>query len=237
MSTDGKVKEMEEDRTIPKPVMHKQNKNTWLFIGFLLLAGVLHSRDPDTYHFLVSIEYCAEYLIYAGLILSWTQSVNRRLLPTREKGYVLAAACLMLLFLAAQFTKYRIAVEPGIIRYCWYVYYIPILFIPTLFLMTCFRLFRGTGRGKVDEFLFLIPAGLLALGVLTNDLHMLAFIPNEDIKSLIGSPRAPIPMVSCTMRRMAGPDARSQRGSYSCCLPAGKKENGRKPFGLLACWS
>ena len=43
--------------------------------------------------------------------------------------------------------------------------------------------------------------------------------------------------VSCTMRRMAGPDARSQRGSYSCCLPAGKKENGRKPFGLWACWS
>ena len=167
----------------------KKNQNTWLFLGFLLLGGVLHSRDPDTYHFLVSIEYCAEYLIYAGLILSWTQSVNRRLLPTREKGYVLAAACLMLLFLAAQFTKYRIAVEPGIIRYCWYVYYIPILFIPTLFLMTCFRLFRGTGRGKVDEFLFLIPAGLLALGVLTNDLHMLAFIPNEDIKSLIGSPR------------------------------------------------
>ena len=166
----------------------KEKKNTWLFVGFLLLGGVLHSRDPDPYHFMVSLEYCAEYLIYAGLILSWIQAINRRLLPTRAKRYLLAAGCLMLLFLAAQFTKYRIAVEPGMIRYCWYVYYLPILLIPTLFLMTCFRLFRGTGRKKTDEFLFLLPAGLLALGVLTNDLHRKAFIPNEDMKSLIGSP-------------------------------------------------
>lgn len=166
--------------------MIKRNRSTLLFIGFLLLAGVLHSRDSDPNHFVVSMVYCAEYLIYAGLILSWMQSVNRRLLPTRTKGYVLTAACLMLVFLAAQFTKYRIAVEPGITRYCWYVYYLPILLIPTLFLMTCFRLFRGSGGRKPDEFLFLIPAGLLAFGVLTNDLHMLAFVPAEDIATLTG---------------------------------------------------
>ena len=168
--------------------MSKRNKATWLFLGFLLLGGVLHSLDTEPIYYLETVFSCAEYLIYAGLILFWIQSLNERLLPTRSKKYLLAAACLMLLFLAAQFTKYRIALTPGMTRYCWYVYYLPMLFIPTLFLMTCFRVDRGEDRGRPDELLFMIPAGLLAFGVLTNDLHMFAFVPNEDMASLIGSP-------------------------------------------------
>ena len=125
--------------------MRRQIKDTLLFLGFFLLAGFLHSNDPDPNYFLISAICCAEYLIYAGLILFWAQSVRQRLLPTRAKGYLLAAACLMLLFIAAQFTKYRVSVTPGMARYCWYVYYLPIILIPTLFLMTCFSLVRGGG--------------------------------------------------------------------------------------------
>ena len=164
----------------------KKNKSTWLFAAFLLLAGLLHATDPDQYHFLVTLMYCAEYLILAGLILFWMQSLNRRLLPTRAKRYLLATACLMLLFIAAQFTKFRIAVMPWLTRYCWYLYYIPMLLIPTLFLMTCIRLSRGTDRRKPDELLFLLPAGLIALGILTNDLHKMAFIPKGMIEELTG---------------------------------------------------
>ena len=177
----------------------KQNKNTWLFIGFLLLGGVLHSGDIEEDSFLVTVFYCGEYLIYAGLILSWIQSVGRRLSPTKEKGYLLASAGFMLLFLAAQFVKYRIAVSPGMARYCWYIYYIPILMIPTFFLMTCYRFFRGEDR-IWSELWFLLPAALLVAGIMTNDLHMMAFrpnkgilhqqafLPNEGIAGLIGAP-------------------------------------------------
>lgn len=163
---------------------------TLLFIALLLLGGVIHSLTPEEsgLRFLETVYYCVEYLIYIGLILIWTQSVNERLLPTRSKRYVLSAGCLLLVFVAAQFTKYRIAVIPSVTRYCWYIYYIPMLLVPTLFLMTCFRLGVGANRRKPWELLFLIPAGLLALGVLTNDLHRTAFIPNADMASLIGSP-------------------------------------------------
>ena len=179
--------------------MNKQARNTWLFVGFLLLGGVLHSGDIEEIPFLVTVFYCAEYLIYAGLILSWMQSVGRRLSPSREKRFLLAAACLMLLFITAQFVKYRIAVSPGLTRYCWYVYYVPIILIPTLFLMTCFRFLKGVDRRHL-EFWFLLPAGLLVLGVLSNDFHMMAFrpkegilhhqafLPNTGIRGLIGSP-------------------------------------------------
>ena len=176
----------------------KQNKNTWLFVGFLLLGGFLHSIEPAD-RCLCTVTNVAEYLIYSGLILSWMQSVGRRLSPSREKGYLLAAACLMLLFITAQFVKYWIAVSPGLTRYCWYVYYVPIILIPTLFLMTCFRFLKGADQRRL-ELCFLLPAVLLVLGVLTNDLHMMAFrpkegilhhqafFPNTGIRGLIGSP-------------------------------------------------
>ena len=166
---------------------HPTGRHTWLFIVFLLLGGALHSNDPDEYHFAASVIYCAEYLIYAGLILFWMQSVSVRLLPTRAKGYVLAAGGLMLLFIAAQFTKFRIAVQPGLTRYCWYVYYAPMLFIPTLFLMTSLRIGWGGNSKRPRELLLLIPAGLLATGILTNDLHRMAFAPKGiPIGSLTG---------------------------------------------------
>ena len=186
--------------------LRRQIKDTLLFLGFLLLAGFLHSADMDIIYWGNTLIYCTEYLIYAGLILSWLQALRQRLLPTRSKGYLLASACLLLLFVAAQFTKYRLSVTPGLTRYCWYAYYLPIILVPTLFLMTCIRIRRGfdggrrTERGKPDEILLLIPAGILTLGILTNDLHQMAFranegilhqqafLPNEGIAGLTGSP-------------------------------------------------
>ena len=47
---------------------HPTRRRTWLFIALLLLGGALHSNDPDEYHFAASVIYCAEYLIYAGLM-------------------------------------------------------------------------------------------------------------------------------------------------------------------------
>ena len=79
----------------------QNKKSTCLFVAFLLLAGLLHSSEPGGIPFVTTVIYCAEYLIYAGLILFWAQSVRQRLLPTRAKGYLLAAAPLLLLFVAA----------------------------------------------------------------------------------------------------------------------------------------
>ena len=164
----------------------KRKINTLLFIGFFLLGGFVHSVEPED-RFWSTVMNFAEFMIYAGLILSWLQSVDRRLPPTRAKTYLLAAGCLMLLFLASQYTKYRIAVSPGLTRACWYLYYVPMLLIPTLFLMTCFRFFRGSESGKPGELWFLLPALLLALGVATNDLRTLVFRPIGELADMTGA--------------------------------------------------
>ena len=166
--------------------MTKRGKNTILFSGFLLLGGFNHLFDPEPHHFLITIWFCVEYLIYTGLILSWMRSVNERLLPGKEKRYLLSAAAMSLLILAVQAVKYRIAVGPWLIRYCWYLYYVPYLLIPALFLMTCLCFGRGTGRDFFDEKLLLIPALLLAAGILTNDIHFQAFVPTESLTGMTG---------------------------------------------------
>lgn len=164
--------------------MNKQNRRTLIFFCFLLLGGACHTADKITHgagHFAVSaLMFCAVLLIYSGLILFWIQSVRRRLLPSGAGNCVIAAGRLMLLFLAVRAFKYRMvpASAAWLIRLSWYAYYIPIIMIPTLFLMTCLSFGdHGGQHGKVRR-LPLIIGGMLTLGILTNDLHHLAFVPN-----------------------------------------------------------
>jgi hypothetical protein len=84
----------------------------------------------------------------------------------------------MLLYMLLRIFKYRFAVKPVVIRYAVYTYFIPQLLIPALFLMTCICIRRGNNEpGNKKESLLLIPAGLLALAVMTNDLHSLVYVP------------------------------------------------------------
>ena len=79
--------------------MTKQNKNTRLFLGFLLLAGLANffSRNglpwPDT------LLTCINYLTFIGLLLFWIEAVRVRLLPSPARTSILTAAALMLLYM------------------------------------------------------------------------------------------------------------------------------------------
>ena len=87
----------------------KEIKQTIVFIGFLILSGVCYLFTGTDSLFLNTLMFSANFLIYAGLLLYWIQSVRTRLLPTKARGYILAAALLMLLYLTLRVFKYRIA--------------------------------------------------------------------------------------------------------------------------------
>ena len=57
----------------------KQTKGTLLFIGFLILAGVCYRFTATDNLFLSTAMFGANFLIYAGLLLYWIQSVRARL--------------------------------------------------------------------------------------------------------------------------------------------------------------
>ena len=166
--------------------MQNQTRSTLLFLAFLLLAGIanLLSRffDPRGAALMSGLNY----VLLTGLLLFWILSVQERLLPSAAKTSVLGAAFLMLFYLLLRIFKYRLSVEPEVIRCAVYAYWIPQMFVPAFFLMTCIRIRRGEREnGKHWESLLLIPPVLLSLTVMTNDLHSLVYVPKIDLSDLV----------------------------------------------------
>lgn len=164
--------------------MKKQNRRPLIFVFFLLLGGACHTADKITHsagRFTPSaVMFCAVLLIYSGLIMFWMQSVRRRLLPSRARSCMMHAGRLMLLFLTVRAFKYRMVPVSvaWLSRLCWYIYYIPIILIPTLFMMTCLSFAESSGQKSCVKRYPLVIGWILAAGILTNDLHHLAFVPN-----------------------------------------------------------
>lgn len=162
--------------------MAKQDRNTWLFIIFLGLAAIANLLSHLFSHFGGSLMTALNYVILTGLLLSWIHSVRLRLLPTAARASMLSAAYLLLLYLLLRIFQYRFAVEPAVKRYTDYCYWIPQMLVPALFLITVIRICRRReDTHHRRELLLMIPAFLLALTALTNDLHGLVYKPLIDL--------------------------------------------------------
>lgn len=168
--------------------MHTQTKRALLFVCLLLVGGICHVADSIADHYFISTwMFCADLMIYSGLILYWVHSVRRRLLPSPARSYMVASGLLMEFFIVLRTVSYRIVQwSIPINRHCWYLYYVPIILVPTLFVMSSFYF----GNRPVQHSRFkrypLILALMLIIGILTNDLHHLTFKPNPDTIEFIG---------------------------------------------------
>ncbi len=164
-----------------------------LFVGWIVLAGVLHVLDRLCNAYLEELGTAAgsalpafsstllfvlNLAIYCALLLWWTQSVYTRLLPSPARRFILAAGGMMLLFLLIRSVKYRLAVYASLLEhFCWYAFYVPMAFIPALFLATCLCMEPERRGRKTQIRLTLIAAAVISLLVATNDLHKWMFIP------------------------------------------------------------
>lgn len=117
------------------------------------------------------------HLIQAGLLMLWIVSLQNRILQRAVRRYLVATAALLLLWLVVRVFKWDYTVGQTVLnRYCWYAYYLPIIFIPL------FGVFIVDYIGKPEEYgmprkrkLLYIPAFALILAVFTNDVHRLVF--------------------------------------------------------------
>ncbi len=164
----------------------EQNKNTWLFIIILLLAGLANVLSRVFEQVPASLMTALNYVLLTGLLLFWIRSVRVRLLPSAARNSIFGASLLMLLYLLLRIFKYRFAVEPVVLRYFAYAYWIPQMLIPAFFLISCIRIRRGEQKeGARRENLLLLPAVLLAAICMTNDLHFLVYKPNTELAGFI----------------------------------------------------
>ena len=140
-------------------------------VGCAVLARVLGVLDifPKTMGMLRSA-------VYIGLFITWGLSVRQRIIGAQARRYLTAAAALMVLWFVVRSLKYYFVTQPVTVRYLWYLYYPALLLIPMLAALTAISI------GKKDDAplpksaaLLYVPAVLLVLLVLTNDLHQLVF--------------------------------------------------------------
>ncbi len=169
----------------------EENRNTLVFLGFLLLAGITQLLTRTRISLVDTFMFSANFMIYIGLLLFWMQSVGVRLLPTKARSYIIAAAVLMIVLLLIRVLKFRVLTLIPVRRYTDYCYNIPMVLGPTLFLMTCIRISRGEGNEQNGrERLLLIPSCGLLLLILTNDLHQLFYrrtVPLSEFQGSVGT--------------------------------------------------
>lgn len=115
-------------------------------------------------------------LLYLGLFATWGISLRRRVMQPQARHFLTSIAGLIVFWLLDRTVKYFFVTSAAAIRYLWYGFYLPMLFIPL------FAVFVAASMDKPEDYrlprwtrLLYFLAGALFLLVLTNDLHQTVF--------------------------------------------------------------
>lgn len=151
--------------------------NVVLAVFLLLFANMLRVATMNAEAGIYEFAHIVVLMIYLGILVSWSISVHDRIVNLSIRRYLIALVGLMMLWMfvrTLRFTVFHHVLPMG--QWCWYAYYIPMILIPQLCLMAAKFI------GKPEEYRLsrkwywmYLPSGLLILGILTNDLHQLAF--------------------------------------------------------------
>ncbi len=130
-------------------------------------------------------------LIYFALFAAWLLRVKRTVQQQATRRYLLIAAALIIFWLYIRSVKLEFVLSPTGMRVCWYLYYLPMLFIPVTALLAALTIGKADGEdiGIKAKLLWLVSAAIL-LTVLTNDFHQLVFRFPADIPPAMRSDRA-----------------------------------------------
>lgn len=160
---------------------HQQKKRLYTLCAIVALIAIavvcrFVSRNPSTPLVLDKICNLIRTLIYSELFATWGVTVYRRVVQVQARKFLVILAVLMTLWVILRAFKFYFITDETAQRYLWYSYYIPLLFIPTLTLFVALSIGKNEGyRLPNYAFLLLVPATILAILALTNDLHQCVF--------------------------------------------------------------
>lgn len=147
-----------------------------LALGLFILAGVFRQMDRLAAPLPSAIYFLLTNLIYIGLAMAWGFSISRRSLHRNDRRWLLLGCTMAVLWLFLRAVKYRFFSDDTITRHLWYLYYVPQILAPLFSLFAALQLGRREGDALSRKwYLLFIPAALLIGGILTNDLHQMAF--------------------------------------------------------------
>lgn len=115
-------------------------------------------------------------LIFAILFTFWVIRLYYKLYNKKTKKYIMVIGILIVFWMLIRIIK-GIAASVIIERLCWYLYYIPLIYIPAIFYICSDELVGSTTKTK--KIITMAISTILFLIILTNDFHQLAFkFPN-----------------------------------------------------------
>lgn len=144
--------------------------------GLFILAGLFCQADPILPPLPSAICFLMTNFLYIGLTFAWGISISRRILHREVRKQLLLGCAMAALWLLLRTFKYRFFEEGVVTRHLWYLYYVPQILAPLFSFYASLQLGqREDAALSTKWYLLLIPAALLIGGMLTNDLHQLAF--------------------------------------------------------------
>ena len=147
-----------------------------LALGLFALAGFFRQLDRLAAPLPSAACFLLTNLIYIGLAMAWGFSISRRMLHRNDRRWLLLGCAMAVLWLFLRAVKYRFFTDHTITRHLWYLYYVPQILAPLFSLFAALQLGRREDAAFSRRwYLMFIPAILLVSGILTNDLHQMAF--------------------------------------------------------------
>ncbi|MBO7404571.1 MAG: hypothetical protein J6V24_06380 [Clostridia bacterium] len=149
-----------------------------LLVCVLIVTGTLFYRLYQAKTVLgSSLIFWGTAMIYFAIPVFWGLSVRRRILHERIRRYLYGVSASMAVLVVLRCLRYRAysGVEPAS-HLLWYAYYVPMLLIPLFSSLAILSIGRSE-REPVPKKGIAVTAVtvLLAAGILTNDMHGLAF--------------------------------------------------------------
>ena len=147
-----------------------------LAMGLFILAGVFRQLDQDIPPLAAAACFMLTNLIYIGLAMAWGFSISNRILHKNVRQYLLLGCAMAVMWMFLRTVKYRFFEDNHVSRYLWYLYYVPQILAPLFSLFAALEVGRREGDAFSRRwYLLFIPAALLIGGILSNDLHQMAF--------------------------------------------------------------
>lgn len=111
-------------------------------------------------------------LLFAVIFTFWTVRLYYKLYEKQTRRYILIIGILIIFWMLIRIIK-GVTINIKMERICWYLYYLPLIFIPTFYYICSNSLLKRMNKNR-KIFIYLISSILLIL-VLTNDYHELVF--------------------------------------------------------------
>ncbi len=148
-----------------------------LFIVAAILCRYIILTVPTIPPFFDKLLNYIRIFIYIGILSLWGVTVSRRVMQPKVRRMLTAIAMLMVFWLVIREFRYRYVLHPDLLRFLWYMYYIPMMTVPLLGVYISIFLDKEEDY-RAPKYMWLICALtfiLIAL-ILTNDIHHFAFI-------------------------------------------------------------